>query len=165
VALQGGEWGACWSGWRGQRKSSGGARAEGDDSRHAAPPPLFTRPTNRCSKHSPKPQIEMCTREDNHDWARCPFAHEKEKARRRDPRLPDTMQGGSCARGDACAYTHSVQEYWLHPDRFRTQMCKNGAHCTRPLCFFAHRCIVFATVCRRGSAERGRTRASSYTRK
>lgn len=92
-------------------------------------------------------KVEMCTRDENHDWARCPFAHEKEKARRRDPRLfkyaslpcPDTMQGGSCARGDACAYTHSVQEYWLHPDRYKTQMCKNGAHCNRPLCFFAHR--------------------------
>jgi hypothetical protein len=42
----------------------------------------------------------MCTREDNHDWARCPFAHDKEKARRRDPRrfnyaslpCPDTIQ-------------------------------------------------------------------------
>lgn len=92
-------------------------------------------------------KVDMCTREDNHDWARCPFAHEKEKAKRRDPRrfkyaslpCPDTMQGRHCPRGDACPYTHSVQEYWLHPDRFKTQICKNGAHCTRPLCFFAHR--------------------------
>ncbi|KAI8472944.1 MAG: hypothetical protein J3K34DRAFT_457542 [Monoraphidium minutum] len=92
-------------------------------------------------------KVELCARSDNHDWARCPFAHAKEKARRRDPTrytyasqpCPDTMQGRPCPRGDACRNTHSVQEYWLHPERFRTQMCKNGATCTRPLCFFAHR--------------------------
>lgn len=92
-------------------------------------------------------KVQMCSREDNHDWARCPYAHEKEKARRRDPRkykyasmpCPDTMQGRTCPRGDACTMTHSVQEYWLHPDRFKTQMCKNRSHCNRPLCFFAHR--------------------------
>jgi hypothetical protein len=45
-------------------------------------------------------QVEMCTRDDNHDWARCPYAHAKEKARRRDPArfqyasmpCPHTMQ-------------------------------------------------------------------------
>ena len=92
-------------------------------------------------------KVQMCGRADNHDWARCPYAHEKEKARRRDPRrfayasapCPDAMPGGVCPRADACGYTHNVQEYWLHPSRFKTQMCKNGAQCTRPLCFFAHR--------------------------
>ncbi|GBF93652.1 hypothetical protein Rsub_06755 [Raphidocelis subcapitata] len=91
-------------------------------------------------------KVEVCARGDNHDWARCPYAHDKEKARRRDPRrynyaslpCPDAMQGRACPRGDACPYTHCVQEYWLHPDRFKTQMCKNGARCNRPLCFFAH---------------------------
>lgn len=29
-------------------------------------------------------------------------------------------------------------EYWLHPSRFRTQMCKAGPNCKRALCFFAH---------------------------
>ena len=89
----------------------------------------------------------MCDRADNHDWARCPYAHEREKARRRDPArfryapvpCPDVLSEQPCARGDGCPYSHSVQEYWLHPDRFRTQMCKNGARCGRPLCFFAHR--------------------------
>jgi len=29
-------------------------------------------------------------------------------------------------------------EYWLHPKRYRTEMCQFGAACTRPVCFFAH---------------------------
>jgi hypothetical protein len=29
-------------------------------------------------------------------------------------------------------------EYWLHPQRYRTEMCQFGAACTRPVCFFAH---------------------------
>lgn len=45
-------------------------------------------------------KVDLCQRADNHDWSRCPFAHAKEKARRRDPRAfkyaslpcPDTMQ-------------------------------------------------------------------------
>lgn len=31
-----------------------------------------------------------------------------------------------------------VFEYWLHPQRYRTQMCRDGASCTRKVCFFAH---------------------------
>lgn len=31
-----------------------------------------------------------------------------------------------------------LRRYWLHPARFRTQMCKAGANCKRALCFFAH---------------------------
>jgi hypothetical protein len=33
---------------------------------------------------------------------------------------------------------HNVYECWLHPKRFRTQMCQQGAGCKRTLCFFAH---------------------------
>lgn len=92
-------------------------------------------------------KVEMCTREDNHDWSQCPWAHKNEKSRRRDPSshkyssiaCPDTSQGAPCPRGNACLFTHNLYEYWLHPDRFRTQMCKLGPRCTRPLCFFAHR--------------------------
>eukprot|EP00878_Enallax_costatus_P011062 GHUV01011554.1.p1 GENE.GHUV01011554.1~~GHUV01011554.1.p1 ORF type:complete len:360 (+),score=142.17 GHUV01011554.1:784-1863(+) len=29
-------------------------------------------------------------------------------------------------------------EYWLHPQRYRTQMCRSGEGCQRSLCFFAH---------------------------
>lgn len=49
-----------------------------------------------------------------------------------------TLQGQTCPRGAACPYAHSVYEYWLHPTRYRTQICKNGANCRRTLCFFAH---------------------------
>ena len=187
-------------------------------------------------------QVEMCARTENHDWARCPYAHQKEKARRRDPRqykyaslpCPDTMQvraarmrpgrmrtrpsllAGSKRpaasvrlpahkrstrrRGTAGRHVPArrrvllhaqragVLVRWaghrfaaflgllgrvlrgrvqgtggrpiatatqlhaqptltklapctrrLHPARFKTQLCKNGAACTRPLCFFAHR--------------------------
>jgi hypothetical protein len=49
------------------------------------------------------------------------------------------FQGVSCGRGVDCPFAHSVYEYWLHPTRFRTQMCKKGNQCNRTLCFFAHR--------------------------
>ena len=44
----------------------------------------------------------------------------------------------TCKRGDACPYAHGVFECWLHPSRYRTQLCKDGAGCTRSVCFFAH---------------------------
>ena len=45
---------------------------------------------------------------------------------------------GSCKRGDTCGYAHGVFECWLHPARYRTQLCKEGALCKRSVCFFAH---------------------------
>jgi hypothetical protein len=80
-----------------------------------------------------------------HDWRACPFAHPTENARRRDPRLvkylpvpcPDYKRG-ICLRGDACTYSHGVYECWLHPAKYRTQLCKEGPNCRRPVCFFAH---------------------------
>jgi hypothetical protein len=45
---------------------------------------------------------------------------------------------GTCKRGDACSYAHGVFECWLHPSRYRTQLCKEGAACRRSVCFFAH---------------------------
>ena len=41
-------------------------------------------------------------------------------------------------RGDACPYSHGVYECWLHPAKYRTQLCKEGPSCRRPVCFFAH---------------------------
>lgn len=41
-------------------------------------------------------------------------------------------------RGELCPYAHGVFECWLHPSRYRTQLCKDGTACSRPLCFFAH---------------------------
>lgn len=47
-------------------------------------------------------------------------------------------QDQSCARGDACPYAHNVFEYWLHPTRYRTQLCNDSEKCNRKICFFAH---------------------------
>jgi hypothetical protein len=38
---------------------------------------------------------------------------------------------GSCKDGDACQYAHGVFEVWLHPSRFRTELCKDGPNCSR----------------------------------
>jgi len=91
-------------------------------------------------------KVVKCPRSRAHDWTECPFAHPGEKARRRDPRkynysgtaCPD-FRKGTCKRGDACEHAHGVFECWLHPSRYRTQLCKDGIACTRKVCFFAHR--------------------------
>ncbi|KAL6524036.1 hypothetical protein OROMI_031131 [Orobanche minor] len=90
-------------------------------------------------------KVKKCARARSHDWTECPFAHPGEKARRRDPRkfhysgsaCPEYRKG-ACTRGDACEYAHGVFECWLHPARYRTQPCKDGIHCRRRVCFFAH---------------------------
>eukprot|EP01023_Acetabularia_acetabulum_P050815 TRINITY_DN5536_c0_g1_i2.p1 TRINITY_DN5536_c0_g1~~TRINITY_DN5536_c0_g1_i2.p1 ORF type:complete len:433 (+),score=85.96 TRINITY_DN5536_c0_g1_i2:134-1432(+) len=90
-------------------------------------------------------KIAECTKEAPHDWTECPFLHPGEKARRRDPRqftyspepCPDYRRG-SCKRGDGCGYAHGVFEAWLHPTKYRTQLCKDGLACSRHTCFFAH---------------------------
>ncbi len=92
-------------------------------------------------------KIRNCPKSRPHDWTCCPFAHPGEKAKRRDPRLfsycgtacSDYRKSGSCARGDACMYAHGVFECWLHPSRYRTQLCTDGEACARRVCFFAHR--------------------------
>ena len=81
-----------------------------------------------------------------HSWTECPFTHPGEKAARRCPKThfysadacPDARKSGKCARGDACPYSHGVFEQWLHPSRYRTQLCSFGTACRRPVCFFAH---------------------------
>ena len=81
-----------------------------------------------------------------HDWTTCPFAHVGEKAVRRDPSChaytgvacPDMKRTSACPRGDKCPYSHNVFEYWLHPTRYRTQLCNDGPACARKPCFFAH---------------------------
>ena len=90
-------------------------------------------------------KVRMCPKTRAHDWTECPFAHPGEKARRRDPRrfaysgtaCPD-FRKGTCRRGDACEFAHGVFECWLHPSRYRTQLCKDGRTCPRRVCFFAH---------------------------
>lgn len=90
-------------------------------------------------------KVRKCVRGRSHDWTECPYAHPGEKARRRDPRkyhysgtaCPE-FRRGSCRKGDSCEYAHGVFECWLHPARYRTQPCKDGPHCKRRVCFFAH---------------------------
>ncbi|WOK91465.1 zinc finger CCCH domain-containing protein 2-like [Canna indica] len=91
-------------------------------------------------------KVRRCPRGRSHDWTECPYAHPGEKARRRDPRrfnysgapCPDFRRGGGCRRGESCEHAHGVFETWLHPSRYRTQPCKDGAACPRRICFFAH---------------------------
>ncbi|CAN8267603.1 unnamed protein product [Cochlearia groenlandica] len=91
-------------------------------------------------------KIRRCNRSRSHDWTDCPFSHPGEKARRRDPLLynytgevcPEFRHGGDCTRGDQCGFSHGVFECWLHPSRYRTEPCKDGKHCNRKICFFAH---------------------------
>ncbi|KAI8476573.1 MAG: hypothetical protein J3K34DRAFT_455681 [Monoraphidium minutum] len=90
-------------------------------------------------------KVLRCSKRYAHDWRACPFAHPTENARRRDPRehrycsiaCPDYKQG-MCLRGDTCQFAHGVFEAWLHPSRYRVQMCKDGGRCRRAVCFFAH---------------------------
>lgn len=90
-------------------------------------------------------KVRRCVRGRSHDWTDCPFAHPGEKARRRDPckflysgtPCPDYRKG-NCKKGESCEFAHGVFECWLHPDRYRTQPCKDGTDCRRRVCFFAH---------------------------
>ncbi|GBF87298.1 zinc finger CCCH domain-containing protein [Raphidocelis subcapitata] len=71
-----------------------------------------------------------------------------EQARRRDPRryhympvlCPYAKAGAfACPKGDHCEMAHQVYELWLHPLKFRSELCRKGPLCDRKLCFFAHR--------------------------
>ena len=118
-------------------------------------------------------KVRRCSRTRAHDWTECPFTHPGEKARRRDPRrfnycgtaCPE-FRKGSCPRGDACEFAHGVFECWLHPSRYRTQLCKDGLQCARRACFFAHASHqlrpptdAFGNVLAGGGGNRGRLRA------
>jgi hypothetical protein len=79
-----------------------------------------------------------CTNTAPHDPEDCPYAHPAEKATRRDPRAflytgvsCPLYRKGSCKDGDDCRFAHGVFEVWLHPSRFRTELCKDGPGCTR----------------------------------
>lgn len=48
------------------------------------------------------------------------------------------LQGEQCELGAACPHSHHVFESWLHPQKFRTMLCKDGDDCHREVCFFAH---------------------------
>eukprot|EP00884_Botryococcus_braunii_P020882 jgi/Botrbrau1/7478/Bobra.0095s0016.1 len=104
--------------------------------------PMFATDDFRCFRY----KVELCPRGRPHDWTQCPYAHPQEKAKRRDPKqfkysgtaCQTFRKNGSCERGDSCPYAHGVFECWLHPARYRTQMCTDGKSCNRRVCFFAH---------------------------
>ncbi|KAL4452683.1 hypothetical protein ABPG75_008345 [Micractinium tetrahymenae] len=91
-------------------------------------------------------KVLPCPQHFSHDWTECPFAHPGERATRRAPHkygytgvaCPSMKRDGSCAIGSHCPYSHNVFEYWLHPTRYRTQLCSDGTKCPRKICFFAH---------------------------
>jgi len=91
-------------------------------------------------------KVLPCSKHYSHDWTVCPFSHPGEKARRRDPRVfryagvecPHVKEGLKCPRGDLCPFAHNIFECWLHPTRYRTQLCNEPASCRRKVCFFAH---------------------------
>jgi hypothetical protein len=92
-------------------------------------------------------KIQQCPHyRGHHDWTDCLFLHQGEKARRRDPRkcsysgkpCVDFRKRGQCENGDGCQFAHGVFETWLHPDKYKTQMCRDLSNCQRKVCFFAH---------------------------
>lgn len=91
-------------------------------------------------------KVYPCRRTYSHDWSQCPFYHPDENSRRRDPRmyLYSPLQcasfrlTGTCYKGDECEFAHGLFETWLHPAQYRTKVCRDGDHCARSMCFFAH---------------------------
>eukprot|EP00292_Cryptomonas_paramecium_P004775 CAMPEP_0113681152 /NCGR_PEP_ID=MMETSP0038_2-20120614/11797_1 /TAXON_ID=2898 /ORGANISM="Cryptomonas paramecium" /LENGTH=505 /DNA_ID=CAMNT_0000599775 /DNA_START=169 /DNA_END=1686 /DNA_ORIENTATION=+ /assembly_acc=CAM_ASM_000170 len=89
-------------------------------------------------------KVEKCSKQFVHDWKECPFAHEGETARRRNPfshtsqPCPDFKNNKCCPRGNSCPMAHGPWEAGLHPDAYRTNMCAYGHECKRRMCFFAH---------------------------
>lgn len=92
-------------------------------------------------------KVQRCpTNRGHHVWTDCMYLHLGEKARRRDPRkyhyygkpCVDFRKRGQCENGDRCQFAHGVFETWLHPDKYKTQMCRDLDNCQRKVCFFAH---------------------------
>eukprot|EP00775_Hariotina_reticulata_P014329 gene14329-55_t len=108
---------------------------------------------DRCVPHTVRQQVLQELRATplhqtaSHDFGACPFSHPGDKTRRRsiflynyEPVVCHDMQtAGKCPRGDDCSMTHSVWEFWLHPMKYRTIMCRDGSGCNRKvLVFVAH---------------------------
>ena len=91
-------------------------------------------------------KVDACPHTDClHDTSSCPYVHPGEKSKRRNPGVYmyqpvpcPHFRKGNCKKGDACPLSHGVFECWLHPSKYRTQLCTEGSGCTRNLCFFAH---------------------------
>ncbi|GBF94727.1 hypothetical protein Rsub_07610 [Raphidocelis subcapitata] len=126
------------------------ARRGGDGAAHAAVMDADIYRTDAFRMNAFK--VLSCSNRAAHDWRvalagkGCPFAHPGEHARRRpldkfkygSEMCPFARAGKPCPSGDGCAYSHHCFESYLHPDRYRTQMCCDGDTCSRPVCFFAH---------------------------
>nr|POE46065.1 zinc finger ccch domain-containing protein 49 [Quercus suber] len=115
-------------------------------------------------------KVRRCARARSHDWTECPYAHPGEKARRRDPlkyhysgtACPE-FRKGNCKKGDSCEFAHGVFECWLHPNRYRTQPCKDGPSCGRKVCFFAHSPQQLRVLTQQSGRESGSKFVSSPT--
>eukprot|EP00775_Hariotina_reticulata_P001297 gene1297-1638_t len=91
-------------------------------------------------------KVLPCSKRSPHDWSQCPFSHPGEKAKRRNIRThsydceicPEVAKGQECKLGSTCPHSHNVFEAWLHPQRYRTMLCKDKDKCNRSVCFFAH---------------------------
>lgn len=47
-------------------------------------------------------------------------------------------QGEVCNLGVNCPHSHNAFESWLHPQKYRTLLCKDAHKCDKYVCFFAH---------------------------
>lgn len=94
-------------------------------------------------------KIEPCSNPNPHCYTDCPFSHPNEKAKRRDPTKIQYdatacphFRKGQCQFGNACPCAHGVFELWLHPSKYKTELCTRprevGKECEHPTCFFAH---------------------------
>ncbi|KAI8469492.1 MAG: hypothetical protein J3K34DRAFT_522149 [Monoraphidium minutum] len=134
---------------RSGRNSGGGEQhsgsASGSGAAHSAPgldAILYQTDAFRIKFH----KILQCSNKERHDWHECPFAHPGERARRRpldkfsysSEMCPAVRGGAPCPQGDECPFSHHAFEAWLHPAKYRTKICADGAACARKVCFFAH---------------------------
>jgi hypothetical protein len=105
--------------------------------RHRAPARTFTRLTCQPVPPPCPHQVVECDNLEHtrDDWDTCPFAHVGEVVTRRPPHthLPKLCPKArrACRKGRACPYAHNVFEHWLHPSRFKTEICQHGSRCGR----------------------------------
>jgi len=109
-------------------------------------------------------KVLACSRRTPHDWKTCPFVHPGEHGRRRPLAVANyrpATRRTTCLRcvWVCCVYgsvgglasalclpatlthhcqppTHLQTQMWLHPDRYRTQICIQGTACTRKVCAY-----------------------------
>lgn len=89
-------------------------------------------------------KVHPCPINRHHIWEDCPWTHKGENWRRR---VPQTYSAKPCAyfktqrkcmNEDSCTFAHGMLETQLHPDYYKTRMCRNLGNCPNRICFFAH---------------------------